>query len=539
MALGLGAGAAVALPLNAAQALPVRPLSKDAWSFGIMSDTQWGANLDGRSPGTIAGGVSDRIFESMIDHNVKFVLQVGDNVDRETDAVNGNPDVRTLPLKPGTVQALTDAGIGFFTVRGNHESTQQAAIEMQELFPQHQGKGGVLNGAHNFSSPFESLRGLSYSFDMDNLRVIVMDQFKRTDGTGLAARNTLDQLDWVEDRVKNRPEGMHCLFFSHKQLIGQNHQDTLFGTPGQNPDAYNRFISILDEGGVRYTISGHDHVHNRSIITSPDGNSQVMQLIAGSDSAKFYTPRIPSNADTFNGPTETMLAQELWTVTHYIVTVDGPFLYIDFYSMSTDKDYGPTYMTMPPTGEWFWREQWGYSLNGEEFLITQGEAYTIIKDSFGSTQMEIIDGVNTSTSTDYAGRPMHKYVCTGWEAAGKGDDSDRVSLWGIADNLQLNDPELTGHLPNADKTDESDVFVIQMNGTPRGFRANGSFGLATRNADGDWVNAVDMNFGGVKRFVRGAYRKGYELGTYGVDPRTKQAWAVVNHGGTFVVRRGI
>lgn len=86
---------------------------------------------------------------------------------------------------------------------------------------------------------------------------------------------------------------------------------------------------------------------------------------------------------------------------------------------------------------------------------------------------------------------------------------------------------------------KSDVFVLQMSGTPRGFRANGDYGLATRTEDGRWVNAVDGNFGGRATFVKGAWRPGYELGTYGVDPVTKNAWAVINHGGVFAVRRGI
>ena len=34
-------------------------------------------------------------------------------------------------------------------------------------------------------------------------------------------------------------------------------------------------------------------------------------------------------------------------------------------------------------------------------------------------------------------------------------------------------------------------------------------------------------------------KPGYELGTYGVDPRTKDVWAVINHGGVFAARRGI
>jgi hypothetical protein len=64
---------------------------------------------------------------------------------------------------------------------------------------------------------------------------------------------------------------------------------------------------------------------------------------------------------------------------------------------------------------------------------------------------------------------------------------------------------------------------------------HGGFGLVTRNANDDWTNAVDKNTGGTKKFVMGPWERGYELGTYGVDPRTHTAWAVINYNGDFAV----
>jgi hypothetical protein len=59
---------------------------------------------------------------------------------------------------------------------------------------------------------------------------------------------------------------------------------------------------------------------------------------------------------------------------------------------------------------------------------------------------------------------------------------------------------------------------------------NSEFRLATRNAGGEWVNAVDNNFGGGRKFVKGPYEPGrYDLGTYGMDTDTKSVWAVINH----------
>lgn len=243
----------------------------------------------------------------------------------------------------------------------------------------------------------------------------------------------------------NRPEGTHCLVFAHKNLVGQNHVDSMFGgTPASNKQALNRFLSIMDRGNVHTVAGGHDHMHNRSLVTSPDGQSSVEQLIAGNNSAKFYTPRVPAIADTY-GVNETVLSQELWTLTHYLVTVDGPRLYIDFYSMSNGVDYQTTWLGRTPadTG-WYWREQWGYSLNGRDFVVAPGESYQVVQDSHGTTRAAIVDGVNASSKVDYAGRPMSKQIGTGWKSAGHGDDSARLYLWGIADNLQLNDPGLTG-----------------------------------------------------------------------------------------------
>ena len=48
---------------------------------------------------------------------------------------------------------------------------------------------------------------------------------------------------------------------------------------------------------------------------------------------------------------------------------------------------------------------------------------------------------------------------------------------------------------------------------------------------------MDKNFGGVKQFVKGPWKEGYELGTYGMDPSTKTAWAVMNYNGDFAVAR--
>jgi hypothetical protein len=63
----------------------------------------------------------------------------------------------------------------------------------------------------------------------------------------------------------------------------------------------------------------------------------------------------------------------------------------------------------------------------------------------------------------------------------------------------------------------------------------GLFGLATQDQEGNWINAVDKNFGGTKKFVLGPWKPGYGLGTYGIDVRSHTVWAVINYNADFTV----
>lgn len=160
-----------------------------------------------------------------------------------------------------------------------------------------------------------------------------------------------------------------------------------------------------------------------------------------------------------------------------------------------------------------------------------------MEDSFHSTTAQILCCVNGSTATLPDGRPTTKVVTTGWARKdedhrwGRGHDreleSDILSLWGLADL----------------GTDQTDTYVWSMTyDTLRGRPwdlLRGAFGLAVRNDAGKWVNAVDANFGGKKRFVLGPWKSDYPLSTYGVDPFTRTAWAAVNHAGDFAVAEGL
>jgi len=530
------------------------------FKFGVMADTQWKANLDGENPETVAVGIINQLNKQFIDQKVKFVIQVGDLVDKETDSPNLLPLNRTMDTRAAAAQALYDAGICFFPLRGNHEGSSLAAVEMPTLFPQTTG-GGMTCGAGNFSSPDPyangNLTGLTYKFDVDNARFVLLDQFTRKDNTNYldsSNNNTVDQLPWIDATLSAKPADQHAFIFSHKNLIGANHTDMLFGaTPAANPEAQNSYFSSLQKNGVRYHFGGHDHNHTRSIVRSPDGTASAQNIITSSNSYKFYTPKVPPLDQLYNlatyGYRETPIVQELYTVGYYIVTVDGPKVQVEHYA--SDNGCGGSLATggvscslsVTPVLNFEKREAFGYSLNGKAFLVAQGQPYTSVEDGFGGTVAKILGGINGSSAMLYDGRATTKEVNTGWTPKmhddAKPDEkchhaahscksdtaSDILTLWGMTDL----------------GTEQSDTFALSVSYDPEKAApqhlGKGFFGLATKDAAGNWINAVEKNFGGTKMFVMGPWKAEYELGTYGVDPSSKTAWAVINYAGDFAVAR--
>jgi hypothetical protein len=62
--------------------------------------------------------------------------------------------------------------------------------------------------------------------------------------------------------------------------------------------------------------------------------------------------------------------------------------------------------------------------------------------------------------------------------------------------------------------------------------------LCALDSNGNWSNAANQNSGGTKNYVNGPWSSSYGLGTYGIDPATNSAWAVLNYDGIFAVAAG-
>ena len=577
-ALGRGVG-----PAHTATCADKGRCASRAWSFGIEADTQWTTPDDGRNPFTCSVDIARQLDNQFIMKNTKFVVEVGDLVDSGSAT---NEAARAV-----FAQDLYNAGVGFYPLSGNHDDNQGA--ELLKDYPQTQ--SAMMNATPTTAfgianpdalqpfpaqsgAPFKvgaisaspaapkGFTGLDYAVDYRNARLVFMDQFTSPDPTVSAHEAlTSDDVTWMNGQLTGRPAGTQAFVFGHKGIITQSHVDDLFGAdPTANPSLQDTFISDLQNAGVHYYIGGHDHMYNRAVDASPDGKSSIQDIVSQSDASKFYLPygeiaspqrtvdstgtvkttgTFLSKADPtqtndnvydvqvvaakklagFTGKTrETELAQDLNKVGYYIVTVDGPNVTVDYYAAvvnpTLSTDHSEYTIGATPWLNFVKEETFGYSLTGKEFFVPQGGSYTQVKDSFHGTTAQILSGVNASKAADSEGRAFTKDVTTGRTCPVHCDGlaSDVFTLWGLSD---------VG-------ASSSDTYALSMSyKTGQGHDAT----LVAKNARGRWVKAVALNTGGTTTFVSGPWKSSYSLGTYGVDPHTHTAWAVVNHTGAFAV----
>jgi hypothetical protein len=622
---GCGTSSSAAAPVVAPAVAAVGAKSSTAWKFAVMGDTQWLASDDGKNPYGTPVEIIRQLNAQFLAQGVQFVVQVGDLTENASKNTQTTPTTATKVVGGVTssytytnlnaednhalfVQSLYNAGVGFFAHRGNHDADPTSATEFTRIYPQTQNgqmnatpadvlaltnpdastqaavakSGSSFTVGSNFSSPglldvgSSNLKGLSYSFDFNNARFVLIDQFnppdsKGPDGVAAYSINTTVALQqpWISKVLSNKPSSVqHSFVFSHKGLITQQHQDVLFGDcPSDTASAVysyldatgatktvtktgavgmNDFIRTLSNNGVKLYFCGHDHIHNRSIVKTTAGTAaQVTHVLCQSCSSKFYTPN-ESNAagnapvppatsnDAYYCPTspaspygqrQIQLSQEVYTVGYYIVTVDGANATVDYYS-------APTYATFSsgtenqifstPALNFTKRETFGYGQNGKQFVLGQGDSFTSVKDTGPTgTTAAILSGTSNNPTADLSGRQYFNAVNTGWYPEASGTASDILSLLGM------------GYVMGSNQTD---VFALSLSYDAA---KGASFVLATPDGNGTWINAVDQNLGGAKTFVSGPWKAGYALGTYGIDAATKTVWAVINFNGYFAAVAGV
>jgi hypothetical protein len=585
-ALAGGIGTAI---LQTSSAEAAKTVSYKPWSFGVISDTQWTVTDDGYNPNETAANIIKQVDQRFVSAGVKLVVAIGDTTN---DGDKTSIDTRAL-----YAQDLYNAGIGFYPLRGNHEATEtssdaswkNSAAEFAYAYPQigtginnktpvaittsiipaldltnnspATKSGHPFMAGYAFSYPTavnSANKALSYSFRYNNATFVLLDQFvdqsSFADDSSNSDSNSstiAQQQGWINGVLSSRPAGTQAFVFSHKNLLGGNHKDNLFGPPVTSADpgdghglnlatltadqlalynakqsAENALLGSLQGNMVRYIISGHDHHDYVSLVTSPDGSSMVHQLIGQSDSSKFYTPKTPVSAN------DVPLQQDLGRVGYYIVTVDGPRVTIDYYGDTTGANNygvnGGTFAFAKIASE-------SYSVNGKDVVVNQGGVYTTVSDNtskaddlekgFEGTSMAILAGTNGGAQKTNYNKPIQNDVNTGWKPAQMGLNSDILDLSGMS--LTLSGPTTDQYVLSMSYKYSPSIKISAL--------MSGKFCLLSRAANGKWVKAVSLNSTGSPAFVLGAWNSSYAIGTYGINPVTRTAWAVLDHNGEFAV----
>ena len=278
--------------------------SAEPWSFGVISDTQWTIADDGKNPNTCAADIIKQIDQQFIAEGVKLVVHVGDMVNTGSQV---NDYTRAL-----YAQDLYNAGIGFYPLRGNHEAANgsytgsgadfiyaypqivpgldagvnnntpsgitTAIIPTADLNPTTGNPPAVMTNPNaftvgsNFSAP-DTVNaftgGVSYAFQYNNATFMLLDQFKSPD---YYTSYIPDQQQWIDETLSGRPANTQAFAFTHKNILGGNHKDNMFGGNATNDpgDGYGIDPSTPISNTPGLTVGGKQAAENTFLASLQD-----------------------------------------------------------------------------------------------------------------------------------------------------------------------------------------------------------------------------------------------------------------------------
>jgi len=410
--------------LSAAILAAAAPAFAAPWTFGVISDTQNTMNGGGTPSGlnSVSTHIIGAINLEFVAKGVSFVAQPGD--------LGDNGSTASLQTRLDANSALTAAGIPFYGLRGNHEDNSAC----QTFF-----NANYIPASTSTAVVAQQASTSNYTVTYNGTKIVLLDILTADSTTSMASATT-----WMSGQL-SATDHTQAFVFQHKNLLGQNHKDNAFGSGNDsNPTQQNAFFAALATNNVKYDISGHDHMNHRSIVTSPDGQNKVQEIISASDSTKFYTA-----SSGFSSREQTVSDQQN-KIGYYLYKVDGPRVTGQYYttdksSTTSGADGDITTDAITGRAAWTLQDTFGYSLNGKQFTVGSGSSYSGVTDSisagtssygetFRGTSMSL-SGFNTNTATAEGNRACADDVNTGWTPVTVGWASDVLTLWGLANNL--------------------------------------------------------------------------------------------------------
>jgi predicted phosphodiesterase len=224
------------------------------WRFIVTGDSRNGDN----GVNTVILG---ELVDEILDRRVDFVLISGDLVTGYNDQAALQSQLDTWIR---TMQPVYDAGIGVYSVRGNHDLGEPAGVAawnntfIGEFALPDNGPAGEKN--------------LTYSFTHKNAFVIGLDQYVTTRRVNQA---------WLDMQLAANTQP-HIFVFGHEPAFKTRHDACLDDYPAER----DRFWASIEKAGGRTYFCGHDHLYNHaSVDDDGEPGNDIHQYIAGTAGA--------------------------------------------------------------------------------------------------------------------------------------------------------------------------------------------------------------------------------------------------------------
>ncbi|QDU70208.1 metallophosphoesterase family protein [Mucisphaera calidilacus] len=447
----------------AACALALNTSVADAWTMGVLTDTQ-GA---GQYP-----LVSTRLMDPVVDrfvnhHQIDMLMSVGDLSDRGTQAEFDLWNQHAAPLY--------DANIPMYIARGNHDVKTESEIPaIDPLFGPVTLRGTELWDA-NIQVPANPTvtpgPGASYTFAYENTFFINIDVY------GTAPSELIGWLTQVALPTAALSGAEHKFLFQHEPWFGKARSGILAADPATELE----LLTGIAQAGVSTIFVGHDHQYSRSVALDPSGDVLLNHIVTGSNAEKYY------RLEEAPGPNEGQGIQINDRVGYSIVEIDGPLVSFTHYD-----SFAPSPLdTEPWTPEWTVADRFTFASNGDQFFVEADASFAGLgSTSPNGTVATILDGINETyetltTDPDPGETPqtftLGQIVNFAWIDATDETLSDILVLNGLAD-------EANGIA--------ADAYTLQLSYDDTNVSDETALIIAFLDeATGQWIPAIDGNLG--------------------------------------------
>ena len=237
------------------------------WRFVIVGDSRGDTN-------GVNVPILSEIADAIVASGAEFVLFPGDLVNGGLDQTGMQSQLTTWRT---TMQAVYDAGIAVYPVRGNHDLGSPASATPWNA---------VFTGP--YALPANGPPGeinLTYSVTHKNVFVLALDQYI----TDARVNQT-----WIDTQLAANTQP-HIVALGHEPAFQVQHTDCLDDYPA-NRDAF--WASLKNAGCTIYTC-GHDHFYDHAVIDDGDGNpaNDIHQYLVGTAGAPLRSWSPPYTGD--------------------------------------------------------------------------------------------------------------------------------------------------------------------------------------------------------------------------------------------------